>query len=298
MSRITPLLVGLGLAACQPAPKPNTPVLDSFIHHREVGRGRPIVLLHGNPTSSYVWRNVMPELASRGRCLAPDLIGMGQSGKPDIGYRFADHARYLDAWLGLQDLHDAVLVGYDWGGVLAIDWARRHPERVRGLVFFETMLQEIHLRDMPPVGQELFRAIRTPGIGEKMVLEENLFLEKSLGNGVKHGLSEHDRAEYYAPYPDPASRRPLLAWPRELPIDGEPPEIMTVIRENADFLAHTPALPKLLLTFEGAPLSPATVTWAKETIPNLRVVALGKAGHHAPEDAPGPIAKAIEAWLP
>jgi len=274
-------------------------VLDSFITYRQLGSGAPIVFLHGNPTSSFVWRNVMPSLAPRGRCLAPDLIGMGSSGKPHGPYRFEDHARYLDAWFGALDLRDVLLVGYDWGGVLAMDWGRRHSDRVRGVVVFETFLQPLHWSDFPPQGRELFRALRTPGVGEKLVLEQNEFLAKSLGNGVKRGLSESDRAAYYAPFPDPASRRPMLQWPREIPIDGEPADVAAVVAHNGEWLSRTPNVPKLLLTFDGAALSnaPSVIEWAKRTIPNLDVVPLGAAGHHAPEDTPDAIARAIVAWM-
>jgi haloalkane dehalogenase len=183
--------------------------------------------------------------------------------------------------------------------VLAVHWAARHAERVRGVVVFETILQPMHWSEYPPQGAELFRALRTPGVGEKMVLVENGFLARSLGNGVKHGLSERDRAEYYAPYPDAASRRPMLQWPRELPIDGEPADVMAVVSRNGAWLAKTPEVPKLLLTFDGKGLSnaPSVIDWAKRTIPNLDVVPLGAAGHHAPEDAPREIAGAITAWI-
>ena len=275
------------------------PVLDSFLAYRELGAGPPIVFLHGNPTTSYVWRNVLPALAAKGRCLAPDLIGMGDSGKPESPYRLADQARYLDAWFAALDLRDVVLVGLDWGGVLAIDWARRHPDRVRGLVVFETILRPLTFSEMPPRGAELFRALRTPGVGEQMVLERNEFLGRSIENGVKHGLAEPDRAVYYAPYPDAASRRPMLQWTRELPIDGEPADVLAVVADNGDWLARTPDVPKLLLTFEknGLSSSPVVVEWARRTVPNLEVVALGPAGHHAPEDAPEAIAGAIATWL-
>jgi haloalkane dehalogenase len=273
--------------------------LDSFLSYREVGNGSPIVFLHGNPTSSYVWRNVLPLVASKGRCVAPDLIGMGHSGKPESTYRFEDHARYLDAWFAALDLPDVVLVGYDWGGVLAVDWAARHADRVRGIAVFETILQPMRWSEFPPQGAELFRALRTPGVGEKLVLEQNVFLGRSLDNGVKRGLSERDRAEYYAPYPDPASRRPMLQWPREIPIDGEPTDIMAIVTRNGEWLANTPEVPKLLLTFDGKGMSnaPAVVEWARSAIPNLDIVPLGAAGHHAPEDAPREIGDAISAWL-
>ncbi|WP_186001763.1 MULTISPECIES: haloalkane dehalogenase [Corallococcus] len=273
-------------------------VLDSFIAYRDAGTGSPIVFLHGNPTSSHVWRNVTPRLADLGRCLAPDLIGMGASGKPDIPYRFADHARYLDAWFAALDLREVVLVGYDWGGVLALDWARRHPERVRGVVVFETFLRPMRWSDWPPQGEQLFRAFRTPGVGEQRVLEQNEFLARSLANGVLSGLSEDDRATYYAPYPDPASRRPLLQWPREIPIDGEPADVSAVIEAYDAWLARTPAKPALLLTFGDTGLSaPGIVEWARSTLPALEIVPLARAGHHAPEDAPEEIAQAIRGWL-
>ena len=139
------------------------PVLDSSLAYQDVGTGSTVVFLHGNPLSSRVWRNVLPGVAQRARCLAPDLIGMGDSGKPDIAYRFVDHARYLDAWFDALALRDVVLVGYDWGGALALDWAARHPDRVRGLVVFETFLRPMSWSEWTPQGAELFRALRTPG---------------------------------------------------------------------------------------------------------------------------------------
>jgi haloalkane dehalogenase len=274
-------------------------VLDSFLSYREIGSGRPVVFLHGNPTSSFLWRNILPIVAPKGRCLAPDLIGMGHSGKPESAYRFADHARYLDAWFAALDLREVVVVGLDWGGVLGIDWARRHPDRVRGVVVFETFLWPLAWSDFPPQGVDLFRALRTPGVGEKLVLEQNEFLARSLGNGVKNGLSEAARAEYYSPFPDPASRRPMLQWPREIPIDGEPLDVVAILEQNREWLAATPDIPKLLLTFDGGRLSnaPAVVEWAESAVPSLEVVPLGPAGHHAPEDAPSAIGGAINSWL-
>jgi haloalkane dehalogenase len=273
--------------------------LDSFLSYRETGTGSPVVFLHGNPTSSYVWRNVIPTIASKRRCIAPDLIGMGNSGKPPSAYRFQDHARYLDAFFDELDLRDVVLIGYDWGGVLALDWAARHPERVRGVVVFETFLQPMRWSDMPPAGAELFRAYRTPGVGEDLVLGQNAFLDNSLNHGVKRGLADADRAVYFAPYPDYESRRPLLQWPREIPFDGDPADVATVIERNAAWLASSHEIPKLLLTFDGKGPSnaPAVVEWARATVPSLEIVPLGSAGHHAPEDTPMEIAQAIASWL-
>ncbi|GAO01556.1 haloalkane dehalogenase [Anaeromyxobacter sp. PSR-1] len=274
-------------------------VLDSHMSYREAGRGPAVVFLHGNPLSSHVWRGVIPHVAGRVRCLAPDLIGMGRSGKPDLAYRFADHARYLDAWFDAVDLHDVVLVGHDWGGVLAMDWAARHPDRVRGLVILETFLRPMRWSDWPPQGAKLFRALRTPGAGERLALEQNAFLARSLENGVKRGLSEADRAAYAAPYPDPGSRRPLLQWTREIPIDGEPADVAAVVARYDDWLATSLRTPKLLLTFDAPSVlvSPAVVDWARRTVAALDVVQLGPAGHHAPEDLPDDIGRAIVGWL-
>jgi haloalkane dehalogenase len=279
-------------------------ILDSFMSYRELGQGAAVVFLHGNPMSARIWRDVLPHVAERARCLAPDLIGMGDSGKPEVGYRFADHARYLDAWFEALGLHEVVLVGYDWGGALAMDWAARHPDRVRGLVVFETFLRPLTYAEFSPRGAELFRALRSPGVGEKMVLDENQFLARSLSNGVQRSLSEAERSAYYAPYPDAASRRPLLQWPREIPIDGEPPVVHDVVRRYDRWLASSPELPKLLLTFEQpaklqpSPTgSPAMIAWARANIASLDVVALAAAGHHAPEDVPDEIGAAIAAWL-
>ncbi len=274
-----------------------TAILDTFIAHRELGTGSPLVFLHGNPTSSHVWRNVLPRV-DRGRRLAPDLVGMGRSGKPESAYRFADHARWLDAWFAALGLEDLVLVGYDWGGVLALDWAARNETRVRGVIVFETFLRPMSWTDWPPQGADLFRALRTPGVGEKVVLEENAFLPRSLAHGVRSGLSAADEAEYHAPFPDPASRRPLLQWPREIPIDGEPADVVELVERNARWLADS-TVPKLLLTFGHAGLSnaPDVVSWARSTCTNLDVVELGAAGHHAPEDSPEAIANAITGWL-
>ena len=280
------------------------PVLDSFMTFREMGQGPTLVLLHGNPLPSRVWNGVLPLLARRHRVLAPDLIGMGDSGKPDIPYRFADHARYLEAWFDALGLRDVVLVGYDWGGVLAMDWAARNPNRARGLVVFETFLRPMQWSEWPPRGEELFRALRTPGVGEKMVLEENQFLARSLKNGIARRLTEEELAAYYEPYDTPQARRPLLQWTREIPVDGEPADVFSVVTRYDAWLASSPRVPKLLLAFESPPglqQSPtgarAMMEWARTHISGLELEQLGVAGHHAPEDLPEEIGGAISGWL-
>lgn len=152
---------------------PNVNVLNSTMHYRETGSGTPLVFLHGNPTSSHVWRLVLPRIGSPGRLLAPDLIGMGDSGKPAIDYSYDDQARYLDAWFDALDLDGVILVGHDWGGALGFDWASRHPERVRGVAFMETIVKPMVGDEFPEAARSYFAAIKTPGVGEEMILDRN-----------------------------------------------------------------------------------------------------------------------------
>ncbi|MEU6643795.1 haloalkane dehalogenase [Saccharomonospora sp. NPDC046836] len=274
-------------------------VLDSFIAYNETGTGDvPVVFLHGNPTSSYLWRNVIPHVAGQARCIAPDLIGMGASGKPDIGYRFVDHVRYLDAWFDALGIDDVVIVGHDWGGALGMDWARRHPGRARGIAVTETFLRPMRWTDFPPQGEELFRAIRSPQ-GEEMILRDNMFIEFNLPHGVVSGLAADDHDVYRAPFRDPASRKPLLVWPREIPIDGEPADVHQRVLDYGRWLASTP-VPVLVVGVEpGVGMgSPEAVAWAGSTFANVETEWVGPGGHQAPEDQPDAIGKAIARWLP
>ncbi|MEV6103854.1 haloalkane dehalogenase [Streptomyces sp. NPDC051940] len=272
-------------------------IKDSHLAYRETGTGTPVVLLHGNPNSSYMWRNVIPHLSSQGRILAPDLIGMGESGKPDIGYRFTDHVGYLDAWFEAMGLDDMVLVGHDWGGALAMDHAARHPGRVRGVALIETFLRPARLTDLPPEGRALFARLRGPE-GERMVLQENSFIEFNLPRGVLSGLSKEDHDVYRAPYPTPESRLPTLVWPREIPIDGSPADVHERVEAYGRWAAASPEVPKLLMTVEpGTPLSAEAADWAARTYAALEVESVGTAGHNAMEDQPDAIGQAVSRWL-
>jgi haloalkane dehalogenase len=274
--------------------------LDSTMYYEESGAGVPVVFLHGNPASSYLWRKVTPQLADRARALAPDLIGMGASGRPEIAYDFSDHARYLEAWFDALELREVVLVGHDWGGALALDWASRHPGRVRAVALLETFLRPLTSADLSEPARERFEAFRRPGVGEKLVLEQNVFLETAFTGGVLNPLSEEEVAPYKAPYPTPESRRPMLAWPRMLPVDGDPADVVARIEHYDAWLAESPSIPKLLLTFDSSPtllVTPEITAWAREHIVGLEVQHLGAAGHHAPEDRPVEIGRAIADWL-
>lgn len=269
------------------------------LHHEESGSGTPIVFLHGNPSSSYGWRDVLPHVGG-GRLLAPDLIGMGRSAKPDIGYTFADHARYLDAWFDALGLDDVVLVGHDWGGALAFDHAARHPGHVRGVAFFETFVKPMAWTDLSPQAAERSRKIRTPGVGEEMVLAQDSFIRQAFTGGVRTPLGAEELAVHLAPFPTPESRRPVLAWARQLPLGGEPAELVARIEAYGEWLAASTDTPKLLLTFEGSPtllIDDRMRRWCEENIAALDVVAGGEAGHHAQEDRPKEIGTEIAAWL-
>jgi haloalkane dehalogenase len=270
--------------------------LDSSIHYVESGQGDPIVFLHGNPTSSYLWRNVIPRLAGEGRCLAPDLIGMGKSGKPEIAYRFEDHARYLDAWFDALALEGVTLVIHDWGSTLGIHWAKRHEKRVRGIAMMEAILRGIPWDEFPKDIADLFRSFRTPGVGETLVLEQNVFVERVLPGAILRKLSEAEMNAYRAPFPDERSRRPVLAWPRQLPLGGEPAEIMAILGENERWLG-TSAVPKLLLTFEpGVLITEGVARWCQNRFRNLTVRKIGPGAHFVQEDHPAEIGDAVKEW--
>jgi haloalkane dehalogenase len=267
---------------------PVVPVLDSTMHYEASGSA-PFVFLHGNPGSSHAWRNVLPELGG----LAPDLIGMGRSGKPDIAYSFADHARYLDAWFDAVGLDRVVLVGHDWGGALAFDWAARHPSRVLGVAFFETIVKPMTGSELPLPAQERVRRFRATG-----VLDDNEFVRQAYTGGVLTPVSDEDMAAYLAPFPDAASRRPVLAWAQQMPFEGQPAALLPRI-EAYDAWLGASEVPKLLLTFSNSRtllIGPELQAWCEQNVAALEVVAVGEAGHHAQEDRPKEIAAEIAAW--
>jgi haloalkane dehalogenase len=271
-------------------------VLDTEMSYVEVGEGRPIVFLHGNPTSAYLWRNIIPHVTAHGRCLAPDLVGMGRSGKmPNGSYRFADHVRYLDAWfeaLGLT--RDVVLVVHDWGSALGFHRAARHPEQVRGIAYMEALVSPMSFDDFTPPRRELFQAIRSSQ-GERMILDENLFVEGVLPRGVIRELDPAERDAYRAPFLERADRLPTLVFPRELPIDGEPAEVVAAVERYGRFLA-TSLLPKLLILAEpGAVLTGRAREFCR-SFPNQSEVTV-KGRHFLQEDSPHEIGRAVASFV-
>jgi haloalkane dehalogenase len=275
---------------------PDLAVLDSTIHYRESGSGTPLVFLHGNPGSSYSWRNVLPHVGD-GRLLTPDLIGMGASGKPEIAYSFADHARYLDAWFDGLELEGVILIGHDWGGAFAFDWAARHPERVTGVAFFESVIKPTALEDLPPQTRARRESLHGPD-GEQMVVETDQFIRAAYTGGVLTPVAPQDLDAYLAPYPTPESRRAILALAREFPLGDKPIDVITRLDAYQPWLAESVDVPKLLITFNGQALiiDERLTNWCANHIAALEIVNCGEAGHHAAEDRPEDIAAAIKAW--
>jgi haloalkane dehalogenase len=271
-------------------------VLDSDMAYVAAGAGDPIVLLHGNPTSSYLWRNVIPQLEGSGRCLAPDLIGMGHSGKAPAGrYRFVDHARYLDAWFEALSLSRVTLVMHDWGSALGFHWARRHPDRVRALVYMEAIVRPVTWDEWPEAGRKIFQALRTPA-GEDMILTKNVFVERILPASVLRTLAAEELARYREPFREPGeSRRPTLTWPREIPIEGQPADVAALVDDYAAWLARTP-LPKFFINADpGSILVGAQRDFCRRW-PNQREVTV-KGRHFVQEDSPAEIGQAIAHFL-
>ena len=279
-------------------PRKRVSVLDSEMAYVDTGaEGRPVVFLHGNPTSSYLWRNVITPVAPQARCLAPDLIGMGQSGKaPEGSYTFADHARYLDAWFdAVLPEGQLVLVGHDWGGALAFHWGRRNPERVAGLAYMETIVCPLLWEDWPEEARGIFQALRSP-MGEELILEKNVFVERILPSSIGRDLSEAEMAAYRAPFAEQGEvRRPTLTWPRQIPLDGEPEEVMQTALAYGAWLASS-QVPKLYVN-----ASPGSILVGRQrelcrAWPNQREVTV-KGHHFIQEDSPAEIGQAVAAFV-
>jgi len=273
-------------------------VLGTEIAYRDSGDpgARPVVFLHGNPTSSYLWRNVIPGVEPLARCLAPDLVGMGESGPSSSGeYTFADHSRHLDAWFEAAGVRDAVLVGHDWGGALGFDWARRHPERVRGLAYMETIVQPVTWDDWPEAARKIFQLMRSPA-GEELVLQKNVFVERILPASILRTLRPEEMEAYRRPFAEPGeSRRPTLTWPRQIPIDGEPPDVTERVRAYGRWLEGSD-LPKLFVNADPGSILTGRQRDYCRSWPNQREVTV-PGSHFIQEDSAVEIGTAIAAFV-
>ena len=275
-------------------------VLGHRMAYVELGEGNPIVFLHGNPTSSYLWRNVIPHLSELGRCIAPDLIGMGDSDKlepsgPDR-YRFVEHRRFLDALLETLGVkQNIVFVAHDWGSALAFDWANRHRDAVKAFAYMEALVCPLLWKEWPQIARGIFQAFRSPD-GESMVLEKNVFVENVLPASVQRELSAAEMDVYRRPYLEPGeARRPTLTWPREIPLDGEPEDVREIMQSYAEWLAQS-ELPKLFINADPGTILVGTQrefcrSWPNQTEVTVRGI------HFIQEDSPDEIGRAIAGWL-
>jgi len=281
-------------------PKKNIEVNGKRMAYVEMGEGDPIIFQHGNPTSSYLWRNIMPELARHGRCVAVDLIGMGDSDKlDDVGadsYRYVEHREYLfAAWEQLGVADKVTFVIHDWGSALGFDWARQHPDKVRGIAYMEGIVRPMSWDEWPEAIRPLFQGFRSEA-GETMVLDKNVFVERVLPGSVLRGLTVDEMAVYQRPFETPGeSRRPTLTWPRQIPLDGEPADVHEIVAAYADWLSRT-EVPKLFINAEpGAILTGAQREYCR-SFPNQTEVTVA-GSHFIQEDSPAEIAAAIGDWL-
>ena len=260
----------------------------------------PIVFLHGNPTSSYLWRNIQPLLKDKGWCLAPDLIGMGSSDKlPNHSYRFIDHRHYLDGWfeaLGLTKRTNITLVIHDWGSALGFDWARRHPTCVKAIAYMEAIVCPFDdWEEWPENARGIFQGFRSPN-GEDMVLDKNIFVETVLPSSILRQLSDEEMSHYRAPFANAGEdRRPTLTWPREIPIEGEPSDVAKIVKDYAKWMSAN-EIAKLFINAEPGAILTGTARDFCRSWKNQREVSV-KGSHFIQEDSPQDIASAIKQWL-
>ncbi len=261
------------------------------------GDGDPIVFLHGNPTSSYLWRNVIPHLTENGRCLAPDLVGMGRSGPSANGsYRFVDHRKHLDAWFDVVGAESNVtLVVHDWGSGLGFDWAHRHPDRIKAIAYMEAITMPVRWEDWPEAARGVFEGFRSEA-GEAMALDKNIFVERVLPGSVLRQLTEAEMERYREPYLEPGeSRRPTLTWPRQIPIDGDPADVHEIVSGYAEWL-RTTEVPKLFINADPGAILTGRQRESCRSFPNQREVTVPGV-HFIQEDSPDLIGTAIATWL-
>jgi haloalkane dehalogenase len=278
-------------------PKQRIEVLGHEMAYVEVGQGNPIVFLHGNPTSSFLWRNVIPHLEGLGRCIAPDLIGMGDSDKiPGSRYRFVDHAAYLDAFLHALDVQDRVtLVVHDWGAALGFDWAQRHPAAIKAIAYMEAIVRPVTWDEWPERSRPIFEAMRSPA-GEEIILEKNVFVERIVPASVMRTLTDEEMDEYRRPFLNPGEdRRPTLTWPREIPIAGEPADVHQIVSRYSRWLTSS-LVPKLFVNGDPGIILTGRPREFCRTWPSQEEVTV-RGLHFLQEDSPHEIGEAVAGFL-
>lgn len=280
-------------------PKDHVTISGRSMAYSEMGEGDPIVFLHGNPTSSYLWRNVMPHLKAQGRCIAPDLIGMGDSDKLEPSgpgrYTFREHRRFLDAFLeAVGATKHVTLVIHDWGSALGFDWANRNRQAVEGIAYMEGIVRPLEWDEWNPDARRIFEGFRSEA-GEEMILEKNLFIEAVLPGSILRKLTEEEMAVYRRPFLEEGEdRRPTLTWPRQIPLGGEPEDVTDIVQSYADWMAAND-LPKLFVNADpGAILIGAQREFCRGW-KNQREVTV-KGSHFIQEDSPHEIGEAVAEW--
>lgn len=274
-------------------------VLGHAMAYVEAGRGDPIVFLHGNPTSSFLWRNVIPHLQDQGRCIAPDLIGMGDSQKQSPSgagtYRFLEHSAYLDAFFEVVGVEENVtLVLHDWGSGLGFDWANRHRDAVQGIAYMEALVRPVTWDEWPESARPFFERLRSEA-GEEMILDRNLFIERVLPSSIIRQLTEAEMDEYRRPYLEAGeARRPMLTWPREIPINGAPADVHRIVDGYSKWLA-TDDVPKLFINADPGSILVGAQREFCRTWPNQTEVTV-QGIHFIQEDSPDDIGHAIAEW--
>ena len=273
-------------------------VFGSKMHYIDEGEGDPILFIHGNPTSSYLWRNVVPYVSDDARVIAVDLIGMGKSDKPDIDYSFVDHAKYLEAFIEELELKNVTLVIHDWGSGLGFNYAANNEENIKGIAFMEALLMPMPSYDAMPSQETIqtFKDFRTPGVGEEMIMNQNIFVEQILPSMIIRELSEEEFNHYSEPFPTPESRKPVWKWPNEIPIGGEPKNMQDIVSSYNQWLL-TSEIPKLMIyATPGILGNEMAVQWAEANLMNLETVHIGPGLHFIQEDNPDAIGEAISDW--
>ncbi len=272
-------------------------VFGSRMHYVDEGTGDPVLFLHGNPTSSYLWRNIIPFMTPFARCIAPDLIGMGKSDKPDIEYRFFDHVKYIEGFIEKMGLKNITLVVHDWGSALGFDYAMRHESNVKALAFMEAIVLPVPSWEMfHPDARQIFQGFRTPDVGWDMIVNKNMFIEQILPGAIFRKLSLEEMNHYREPFKEPSSRKPLWRWPNELPIEGQPADVVATVETYNGWLQRTD-IPKLL--FYGNPgvlIKAQVLEWCRQNLKHLKTVDIGRGIHYLQEDNPHLIGSELADW--
>ena len=267
----------------------------SKMHYIDEGKGDPILFLHGNPTSSYLWRNIIPYLIPNGRCIALDLIGMGKSDKPDINYRFFDHVKYVEAFIEKLELSNLTLVMHDWGSGLGFHYAMSHESNMKGIAFMEAMMKPYKWENFPGNQKIGFKLFRTR-IGWLMISVMNVFITQLLPKMIIRKLSSEEKDYYRAPFKTVKSRKPVRQWPLEIPIDGQPSDVHDAISNYSQKLQESD-LPKLLFfAVPGVAIETKMLDWCKQNLKNLKVVDIGEGLHFIQEDNPHMIGEELATW--